>query len=108
MSNVEKMITTTVQKSVVVEKKCDVCFKTIDPVNKNGSKHPRQLIPYFSITTHHNDWGNDSCDSYEEFDACCPECALKFTEKYLKDHFDSVNTRTIEIEHRSGWFLQDE
>lgn len=84
---------------VVTAKKCDVCGKEI-PKSENtyGRKHP-----FFSIKTHHYDWGNDSVDSYEYFHACSVECATKFTQKYLAKCFDGINTCTIEIEHKNGW-----
>ena len=84
---------------VVVAKKCDVCWKEIP---KSECVYGREH-PFFSITTHHNDWGNDSIDSYEHFHACSVECATKFTQKYLSDCFDGINTCAIEIEHKNGW-----
>lgn len=44
--------------------------------------------------------GNDSIDSHEYFDACCPECAMKFAKDYIQDSFNRMfNSRTIEIKH---------
>lgn len=71
---------------------CDFCNKEILPVN--GKRYD-----YFYITTSHSDWGNDSVDSYEHFDACSVECALGLTEKYLKSINGFMNTGEIDIEH---------
>jgi len=72
----------------VVGKKCDYCGRTVDGHN------------YFSVTTSHHDWGNDNIDSYEYMDACCPACALEFTEEYVKGAYNKPhNTKKITIEH---------
>lgn len=95
----------TVIKEVVVGKKCDVCFKDIPPTSDS---FPRTNHSYFNITTHHHDWGNDSCESFEYFHACSPACALKFATEYLNKDFDGHNSREIEIEHRGAWFMPEE
>ena len=49
---------------------CDICKKEI-----------QHDAGYWEVTTHHNDWGNDSCESYEHFDVCSIECLKsKFNE----------------------------
>ena len=50
--------THTVTEKVLVKETryCDICKKEIEN-NKS----------YWRLTTHHNDWGNDSIDSYEYF-----------------------------------------
>ena len=70
---------------------CDICGARVDPSN------------YFRFNTQHYDWGNDSIDSLEKFDACSPECVIKFASKYLEDAYkDKYNTREIKIEHMRG------
>lgn len=88
-------------KEVPVSATCDVCNKELSPVyysfyGQNDRKE--DAYNFYQITTSHNDWGNDSIDSYEYFIACCPDCALKFMEKYLKENFKLGNTKHIEIE----------
>ena len=39
--------------------------------------------PYIHIHTWHNDWGNDSIDSHENYDLC-KECAKKFVSDYIE------------------------
>lgn len=89
MAEIIENVEETVRREKVTSRVCDVCYKTVDPEN------------YFRITTSHCDWGNDSVDSYEFYDACCPECLLEFTESYVKQAYeDKYNTRCIEIEHK--------
>ena len=77
---------------------CDFCGKAILPVD--GEKYD-----YFYITTSHCDWGNDSIDSFNYFDACSVKCALGLAEKYLKSTNGFRNTGEIDIRH-ANW-LED-
>lgn len=87
------MIHEDIKECIVKEKKtlyitCDICGAKVDPRN------------YFHFYTHHSDWGNDSIDSLEEFDACSSGCMIQFASKYLEDSYKhKFNTREIEIEH---------
>jgi hypothetical protein len=59
-----------VEKKVLSKVTCDVCKKEI----KKGEE-------YYNVTTHHNDWGNDSVDSFKDFDICSDDCLkVKFVE----------------------------
>lgn len=69
--------------------KCDICERIIP-----GYMYRDDKAIYFRVTTGHNDWGNDSCESIEHFDIC-PECAKKFVTEYLENCCD---TKYIEIE----------
>ena len=75
---------------------CDYCKKPIYPVRSYVN---RKEYNFFRISTSHNDWGNDSIDSCESFDACSPECATKMAEAYLTKSYQSINTREITINH---------
>ena len=92
-------------RELVIGKKCDVCGREIPPTSRT---FPRKEIPFFDVTTYHNDWGNDSVDSYEYFHACSPDCVMKMADGFLRDDFDGINTKTIKIAHRSGWYLPEE
>ena len=105
MSDIYQEKRQTVIREVVVGKKCDVCFKDIPPTSR---KFPRVSHPYFGITTHHSDWGNDSVDSFEYFHACSPACALKLATEYLNEDFDGHHSREIEIKHHGAWFMPEE
>lgn len=64
--------------------KCDICKKEI-----SGK--------YWNLTTYHNDWGNDSVDSYSHSDLCSRECINKALDKYIEDCEDSI-THCFELE----------
>ena len=85
--------THTVTEKVLVKETryCDICKKEIEN-NKS----------YWRLTTHHNDWGNDSIDSYEYKDICSSSCLNKEIEKYIKRSNDGLNTEFIEIEHNNS------
>lgn len=91
-----KEITKVVKEEVTAKRICDNCGKEIAISRKTGYGDEYN---YFCITTHHHDWGNDSIDSYESYDACCPKCALEMAEKYLTNAYSGNNTKEIEIEH---------
>lgn len=87
---------------VLIARKCDICGKIIEKVKHECWGGTGDLYNYFLITTHHNDWGNDSIESYEHYDACCPDCVIKFTEKYVREAQERpgiINSKAIEIEH---------
>lgn len=60
-------------KEVVVARLCDVC----------GKKHEGKHTPndWHTFSHSHNEWGNDSIDSYEYHEVCSAECYwIKFKE----------------------------
>lgn len=77
----EKMIKT----KIVVDRKvmCDVCNKEIEGEN------------YYEVTTGHEDWGNDSIESVENFDICSNECLDVKIEEFSKEE---SKTKYIKIE----------
>ena len=80
-------------EEVITGRKCDICGNDILPVNGN-------TYNYFYIVTNHFDWGNDSIDSFEYFDACSPACVLKFVKESIEDAYDEyLNTREIKVIH---------
>lgn len=68
---------------------CDACGKVIDIMKQNGT--------YYSILSGHREWGNDSCDSIEDLDACCDECLNTLVNKWL-EKWKGYNTAYINIE----------
>lgn len=97
--NAKKIV---VIRDCIVGKKCDVCGKEI-----SSTKHGGPVYDYYEVTTHHNDWGNDSVDSYEHFDACSPDCAYKLWEEYIHKSAGTRNTWCIDVEHINCWTLED-
>jgi len=61
-----------VEKKMVTGVKCDVCGKEYE--NED-----------FSISFHHDEWGNDSIDSYEYFDTCSFNCFIKKIKEIIKE-----------------------
>ena len=49
---------------------CDGCKKDI-------------TAQYFAVTTQHDDWGNDSHESVQEFEFCSAACLTPHMTKYL-------------------------
>lgn len=94
-----KKITKVVEEEITVKRICDNCGKELAISHTTGFGNQYN---YFRITTHHHDWGNDSIESYESYDACCPKCAVEMAEKYLTNAYPGYNTKTIEIEHIRG------
>ena len=92
----KKEVTETRIKEVPVGMICDCCGQPILPVEKRGDIN---VYNFFYVCTSHNDWGNDSVDSKESFDACSPECATKMAGAYLKKIYPKWNTCQIEISH---------
>lgn len=68
---------------------CDVCNTVI-------------FDPYWKVLTHHSDWGNDSVDSFKNYDCCSPACVTDMFEKYMQDSNSRYNTKTFEVEHIPG------
>jgi len=53
-------------KEVVIARKCDVCGKTHE-----GKYTPDE---WHTFNHHHNEWANDSIDSYKYHEVCSPQC----------------------------------
>ena len=80
--------------------KCDICHNELRvPYSKDG-QCTRPYPQYFKVTTGHNDWGNDSIESYEYFDVCSSECLRKKFEEYVEDSGDDryPNTMCFDVE----------
>lgn len=73
---------------------CDCCEKHIP----TDFAVPREDRGYFHVTTGHNDWGNDSCDSVEWRDLC-PECAEKVFADYISK---ARGSEYIELTHKTA------
>jgi len=86
--HINELKETVVTKEVLKQVKCDGCKKLLHVV-KVGDRSYFDRIRYYHVATHHNDWGNDSVDSWEYADYCfdCLEKAL--TEYYTNEEPDS-------------------
>lgn len=68
----------TVQKSVTISIKCDVC----------GKIHIGDSLPnnWHNVTNRHHHWGNDSIDSYESHDVCSVDCYKEKIKQIVLDY----------------------
>ena len=94
-------------RNVVVSKTliCDKCKKIIykEFADSKTSIINKVLIDWYSVTTGHHDWGNDSCDSVECSDICSG-CISDIFSDYIGRAHGKSNTEYIEIEHISGYY----
>lgn len=74
---------------------CDICGKFIEAVDG----WDKDAGTYYKVTTGHNSWGNDSCESIVCRDVC-PDCIHKFVADYLPN---GCNTAYIEIETKQTY-----
>ena len=90
----------TEKRVVTIGYKCDNCGKI-----HNGD-FPED---WHEFSGHHNSWGNDSCDSYEYYMACSPECFAKLLQQAVKEfeNYDDaeINGYQIEFAKRMVSFL---
>lgn len=102
-----------VEKTVVVDETicevlvCDVCGKEFALVCPKGETHKR--FDYFSLTTGHYDWGNDSVDSISHYDLCSEECVKKKLNEYFADcnHYGTAYFN-LEQEFKNVWSNREE
>lgn len=79
--------------------KCDVCGKIIYDSRKDDGILMHNNQHWWSLTTGHNDWGNDSIDSVEQYDICSPECLKVKFDEYCKDSNREINSMYFEVSH---------
>lgn len=88
--------------------KCDICGTVIKPPSKDERYDWRKPeYKYYSVTTGHHDWGNDSSDSIWHRHIC-PYCIVDFVKEYLGISaaltVDKSPTAYIEIETEHLYF----
>ena len=81
--------------------KCDACGRVIEaPSEQDRYNWMEDKYKFYLVTTGHNDWGNDSCDSIRNYDIC-PECITKFVSDYLNEMRNSrtayININTMHV-----------
>lgn len=91
MSAIKETRQVTKKVEVTIGITCDVCGKAI-----KGD--------YWTLRTSHNDWGNDSVDSFKYFDLCSRKCVCQKLEDYFIDCKES-NTQEFHLEqdYYKGW-----
>ena len=75
----------TIIKYITTSIKCDVC----------GISHYGNDLPKYwhNISISHNEWGNDSIDSIEDFDVCSKECYIIKFKDCVKNYEDRYNAQ---------------
>lgn len=94
IKKITKKVMKEVEETVSSVGICDICGKEF---NYKSWYCGDKIASYYRIKTGHYDWGNDSCDSIENKDACCDECLSRFTQEWLKDK-DVIRSATAYIE----------
>ena len=84
MANIIEKEIVTIEREIIKGVVCDVCKRKI-------------VGQYWRLSTHHYDWGNDSCESYEDFDLCNPECISVMLNKYY-ERCKRSDTQVFELE----------
>ena len=79
-------------KDIIVGYKCDFCKS-----ESNGEKFPAE---WHSFESYHNEWGNDSCESYESFDVCSVSCYIAI----LKSNIHG--SETFRIDEKTSSFAK--
>lgn len=74
-------------EDVTIARKCDVCG------NIHNGKHTPDEWHCFSSS--HNEWGNDSIDSFEQHEVCSPKCYWVKMKQCVND-LDGYNDAEID------------
>lgn len=99
------MVTKKVTETVGEVGICDFCGKEFTYYKLCGN----EVANYYHITTGHHDWGNDSCESRQEFDACSDECLSRASSDWIKDpDVRASHTAYFEVEKDRHWLKRYE
>ena len=102
MKKLEYRETRIIGGNVVVGYKCDNC----------GAEHNTPTLPddWHEFSGQHNNWDNDSIESYKEYTACSPECYVKLLCKAVKEFEEysdgKIDGYTIDFAKRLSIFLK--
>lgn len=92
----QKMIETVISETCT----CDICKNQIYVfLADKGTRKYAGGVKHFSVTTGHNDWGNDSCDSVETHDFCSDSCLSIAFGQYL-ERTKKENTEYFEVNRK--------
>lgn len=84
----------TSKQEVTIGYKCDCCGKEI-----YETQLPRE---WHNFNSNHDEWGNDSVDSYEYYDVCSPKCykdkIIEIVEgEYKNRKFATIDEKSIQF-----------
>lgn len=90
-----------IEEDVIIEQicTCDICGKIIYKKKDKKISDMNSNVGYWKVTTHHEDWGRDSIDSYAYYDVCSKECLASIMFDYIERSSCLNNTEVIECEH---------
>lgn len=99
-----RKVTKEVTESYGLKITCDICGKIICDFDATPPKGSAESAEYFSLTTGHYDWGNDSPDSIEDNDICSEDCVKTALIRYFKKAQDSHTAYfNLSKERASKW-----
>lgn len=85
-----------VKKNAVQSTLCDAC-------GKRAEGDPDDWV---GVRWGHNDWGNDSVESGDDWDACSPACLLKLLRRAAEDYDDEYAQPTFYLYVSGGLNLE--
>ena len=85
-----------VPRETTVGMTCDGCGRTADG----------EPDDWHSFGSHHNDWGNDSCESSEHWDVCSGRCYLDMVRQIVDDYGTLRPHPTLEVDWMSYNFAR--
>lgn len=92
-----RKVTKEVDEAYGLKITCDICGKVIcDFDGTPPDNHYGDTAKYFTLTTGHYDWGNDSVDSVEHKQICSEDCVKVALIRYFKESQKS-NTAYFEL-----------
>ena len=102
-----RKVTKEVDEAYGLKITCDICGKVICDFNATPPEGCScEGVTYFTLTTGHYDWGNDSCDSVEHEDICSEDCVKTALIRYFKGTQQS-NTAYFELSKARARKCQD-
>ena len=77
----------TVKRKIKVGEKitCDSCGKVIYEYQEGKESNFKTPLSYYSLTTGHHDWGNDSIESIHQMDLCSDLCLMREIDNFLTE-----------------------
>lgn len=82
----------TVERTVIVGYRCDRC-----------GNEDAKAEDWITVSHGHSQWGNDSCESVQDFDLCSPKCYLA----QLRESVEEMEGyRTGEVDHKPVAFVK--
>lgn len=83
LERIKKSVVKEVDTVVGEKLTCDICNKIIY-LKKEEDEKPEIDNPYYSTTTGHHEWGNDSVESIKCNDVCSDECLAVVMTEYME------------------------